>query len=340
MDDLLLLLVGNGGTTAASSLPSGPTTSNIMDEPSLATSCPRGASDGRATASSSTEVPSTCGVMGEPIFGVGDGCAARARGFAPTAVQTSSPPAAGDRQFSNAVEVESDCAPTEVEGDDAPTEPADSGCDDVPEWNEFGGDGRMNGSCDGGSEPARGRSRSRYTRRRRGRTSHQVVQGLQSAVVAPAMWFTRFESFGSACRHMLAPQEDDGRRHMVSMLGGDVTFDQALSRTRASMLSLLRSSGASFYIGTTENPNRHFQEHSESGVPWTRMLVLVEASHSGVTANLERSLLSEFGERVNCTNASRGGERASAGSPHYLYILLNDSGLTRRCGNRHTEVWP
>jgi hypothetical protein len=88
--------------------------------------------------------------------------------------------------------------------------------------------------------------------------------------------------------------------------------------------------GRTFYIGISENPGRRFGEHLGANPSWSRMLVLTQADSSRETANLEMQLLRLFGSAMECANNSTGGERASAGSPHYLYVLVGISGLIRR----------
>ncbi len=55
------------------------------------------------------------------------------------------------------------------------------------------------------------------------------------------------------------------------------------------------------------------------------MLVLTRANSSRETANLEMQLLRLFGSAMECANNSAGGESASAGSPHYFYVLVGHS---------------
>lgn len=88
--------------------------------------------------------------------------------------------------------------------------------------------------------------------------------------------------------------------------------------------------GQCFYIGITENPSRRFDEHLASGGHWVRHVVLVQAPTSRTTSSLERDLLVTYGNVFGCLNASAGGERASAGSPHFLYLLVGQDSLLRR----------
>ena len=91
-------------------------------------------------------------------------------------------------------------------------------------------------------------------------------------------------------------------------------------------------SSAPFYIGITECPERRLEEHDVAGTCGIdpSMFVLVEARTSRDTAALERLLLSRYRHFPVCHNVSSGGEGASWGSPHYLYVLLSQSPLIRR----------
>jgi hypothetical protein len=120
------------------------------------------------------------------------------------------------------------------------------------------------------------------------------------------------------------------------MVDGTVSYTDALALARRRVEREV-SSGVAFYIGISENPERRFEEHLCSGVNWAEQIILVEASSSRTTASLERDLLAEFGKRFACTNASSGGERASSGSPHFLYLLLACNGLHRRSSVRRGE---
>jgi hypothetical protein len=112
---------------------------------------------------------------------------------------------------------------------------------------------------------------------------------------------------------------------LISRADLDRAYEHASERVR----TVWRSEVA-FYIGITENPSRRFGEHLGSNPSWACMVVLVEADTSRETADLERRLLKAYGHSLSCTNNSAGGERPSAGSPHYLYMLVAETGLLRR----------
>ena len=109
------------------------------------------------------------------------------------------------------------------------------------------------------------------------------------------------------------------------------SYEEVVLAVRRRVLAEVRR-GVSFYIGITESPDRRWGEHCAAGGMrhWQMMLVLVQATTSSTTAAMEQLLLSEFGSRYQCHNVGPGGECASAGSPHFLYILLAQDGLLRR----------
>jgi len=237
----------------------------------------------------------------------------------------------------------------------APSGPiGDAGAQDdaAIEWDQFGGDVRMNGSCSDchavsifdGRE--RSRSRQRRSQRHRARQQKEAErrQWWKEPVIIPcaAPWFSRFDSFGAACLHMIQPKSQVAHKiARCTMLHNEkMTYDKALVATRSNIKRELARSDATWYLGITEAPERRWTEHLDSGIAWDEMVILLEAATSSTTAAMERQLLSEFATlSLRCTNASAGGERASRSSPHYLYMLLNYSGLHRRPPRRQYKEW-
>ena len=97
----------------------------------------------------------------------------------------------------------------------------------------------------------------------------------------------------------------------------------------SSRIRELAARGVAFYIGITENPARRWRGHCQAA-PWDNMEVLIEAPGSNVTAELERRLINHFHHMIGCANVGPGGECRSAGRPHFLYVLVRESGLLRR----------
>jgi hypothetical protein len=137
-------------------------------------------------------------------------------------------------------------------------------------------------------------------------------------------------SIGELCYEALVGRPRSTELAMCNLMVSDMTLDECMAACRRRVLSAI-GGGHSFYIGITEHPRRRFDEHCTSAA-WDRMVVLVQASSSRTTAYLERGLIAEFGGRYpfQCLNRGPGGERASAGSPHYLYVLLSQLSLLRR----------
>ena len=90
------------------------------------------------------------------------------------------------------------------------------------------------------------------------------------------------------------------------------------------------SSNRQFYIGITERPDERWEAHARVGYS-TMWIVACEAS-SSVTARLERCLIYAHRGNLHCANVGGGGERASAGSPHFVYVTFRSDGLLRRAG--------
>ena len=195
---------------------------------------------------------------------------------------------------------------------------------------------RANGSCGDGEIMGPPRHVRRATRdRSRSRNRHAECA---SAAPSAGMFFpiTRFSSFGEACYEALVGHTRRGRA-LCSMLDGTVSYADAAAFARKKVEAYV-SSGVSFYIGITENPERRFEEHLGSGVNWDEQIILVEARTSATTASLEQELLAYFGKWSRCTNLSRGGECASSGSPHFLYLLLlSHHPLRRRPSTRRSN---
>ena len=113
---------------------------------------------------------------------------------------------------------------------------------------------------------------------------------------------------------------------VCSMLDGRTSYEAALQIARRRILSVI-SDDVVFYLGIIENPARRFPDHIRQ---WDQYILLVEAGSSRITASMEIELLRELGGRRNCQNVGLGGETASAGSPHYLYLCVATMSLMRR----------
>ena len=88
--------------------------------------------------------------------------------------------------------------------------------------------------------------------------------------------------------------------------------------------------GRQVYVGITENPRRRFDEHLAANSAWETCRVLVQAPTSRETAAIERFLISRIRDRFFlCSNYGPGGERASQGMPHFVYVVVGGSLLRR-----------
>ena len=94
-----------------------------------------------------------------------------------------------------------------------------------------------------------------------------------------------------------------------------------------SLLGRLVRNDCCYYVGITESPIRRWEAHARK---YTTMYLVYVAETSRTTAALEMAVLNKvaFGS-LKCENDSRGGEAASSGSPHYLYVAARESGLMR-----------
>lgn len=190
---------------------------------------------------------------------------------------------------------------------------------------------RDRGRLEAGERERLGRSTDPLTRRlnRLVRSTDRLVRSTDGMPLAPLSLFfpAQLPTVGQMCRDALVQRQSHGGDLAVASLVSDgLSFEDARRIIEQRVYQEIRG-GASFYIGITENPTRRCEEH---GAAWDRMVLLLEAPSSRISADMERMLLSTFGGRFQCCNASAGGERPSAGSPHYTYLLLRDSGLLRR----------
>ena len=199
----------------------------------------------------------------------------------------------------------------------------------------FGGGGDMDSRMNGGGDMD---SRMNYEDEERlGRQARAAAASTRRLVrrdrsrsrgrelVPPLFWIPVGESFGEAMRSLVAVRRPDSVP-LVDLTDGVTSLEAALlicgRRVRAESFC--------FYIGITECPSRRFEMHQAAG-SWARMVVLCKARSSRETAFLERALIKEHLDRLNlrCTNFGPGGECASAGSPHFLYLLIGHSNLLR-----------
>jgi len=193
--------------------------------------------------------------------------------------------------------------------------------------------GRMNGSVSSGlSEAEMAAERRRRMARHRCRVdrsrSKERNAVSSSSVVSCNILPLQANTVGEAFWQILVGRPRHERAALVNMQSERTSFDAALRLCRSRLAVIVRAN-VGFYIGITEDPRRRFAEHCER-MEWERMTILVQAASSSTTGSLEKALLADFGQSYMCLNIGRGGERASGGSPHFLYVLLAREGPLRR----------
>jgi len=195
--------------------------------------------------------------------------------------------------------------------------------------------GRMNGSVSSGlSEAEMAAERRRRMARHRcrvDRSRSNERNAVSSSSAVSYNWLRlplQANTVGEAFRQILTGRPRHERAALVNMQAEGTSFDVALRFCRRRLAAIVRLN-VGFYIGITEDPRRRFAEHCER-MEWERMTILVQAASSSTTGSLERALLEDFGQSYMCLNIGRGGERASGGSPHFLYVLLAREGPLRR----------
>lgn len=93
-------------------------------------------------------------------------------------------------------------------------------------------------------------------------------------------------------------------------------------------LSLISALDACWYIGITEQVCLRWEAHARNG--YVAMYIVRVSTTSRDTSRLEMDVLFRIGRSLRCENASRGGERASQGNPHFAYVVVRPNALTRR----------
>ena len=87
------------------------------------------------------------------------------------------------------------------------------------------------------------------------------------------------------------------------------------------------NSSIQFYIGISEQPSVRFEQHRCNA--FNEMWLYV-CSCSLESASAEKSLIHRVHQLAACCNLGKGGERASKGCPHYLYIVWRPYVMTAR----------
>ena len=222
---------------------------------------------------------------------------------------------------------------------------------DLDLWLLGGDDSRVNGSCSYLAQvqlrgPGRhGATRAavayeRHVRPRVGRAEGDlpvIEQRATSPSSSRGRMFSRGPmtmSLGQACWEAVTGRSySSSPLSLVVPAGVTLPLGRSGAGTRGQVLQHLRAllaAGVVIYVGITENPARRWAQHQGQNPMWSEMQILFIAETSRDTAAFERAVLADIGHGGGCQNIGPGGECASAGSPHYLYVVLNRSGLSRR----------
>ena len=108
----------------------------------------------------------------------------------------------------------------------------------------------------------------------------------------------------------------------VFMMTGSEYEDVAMAARHADRpIRAIRDRRHSFYVGITRDPARRWEQHQARNSSWSHMTVVVEARDSVATSTVEMQTLVFWRGEPLCLNRSSGGESATPGSPHYVYVL-------------------
>ena len=108
----------------------------------------------------------------------------------------------------------------------------------------------------------------------------------------------------------------------VFMMTGSECEDVAMAARHVDrIIRTIRDRRHSFCVGITRDPARRWEQHQVRNSSWSHMTVFVEARDSVATSSVEMRTLAFWRADTLCQNRSSGGESATPGSPHYVYVL-------------------
>lgn len=135
------------------------------------------------------------------------------------------------------------------------------------------------------------------------------------------------QSVPEGCQQRAHNLLDAAWRSGIALMGVPMSIHQHAMNRIAEKLERVTPRNTEMYIGITESPCQRYTNHQASGYTY---MVLYICSDSRQSGSLERSLLSIWRGHHQCVNQGPGGERASGGRPHFLYIVFRHStGLLR-----------
>ena len=116
------------------------------------------------------------------------------------------------------------------------------------------------------------------------------------------------------------------REHAIHFSMNFIAMDDDARMIRAYVAQVRRSPTLphKIYVGITEDPVRRFHMHLDNYGPVINMLIVRVRLTSAETTYWEKHAIRRFREDLGhawLLNRGDGGERASAGRPHYGYIL-------------------
>ena len=133
---------------------------------------------------------------------------------------------------------------------------------------------------------------------------------------------SRSDEWRSANRMVQNVMREDAIHFSMNFIAMD--DDSRMIRAYVAQVRRSLTRSPMIYVGITENPVRRFHMHLENYGPVINMLIVRVRFTSAETAYWEKHAIRRFREDLgygSLLNRGDGGERASAGRPHYGYIL-------------------
>lgn len=125
-----------------------------------------------------------------------------------------------------------------------------------------------------------------------------------------------------AMRQMVADMPDDIQPESHSRLNCVVSNPNVLlmyDKSAWGFIQTVVDAKRAFYIGITERPAERFESHEQAG--FSQMALWIHAD-SPSSAAAERRLIRDFRSCHLMLNIGQGGERRSAATPHFLYVVV------------------
>ena len=164
------------------------------------------------------------------------------------------------------------------------------------------------------------------------REPHRVAARPSSGFAALSSPFSRMpDAFqgvnsvaGALCWRALVGRDRSSSlagSHVFMMTGSELEDVAMAARHADRIIRAIRDRRHRFYVGITRDPARRWEQHQARNSSWSHMTVVVEARDSVATSTVEMQTLVFWRGDPLCLNRSSGGESATPGSPHYVYVL-------------------